>query len=181
MITVDSPEKLALMMVDLNRQLVGHSLLKEMKLMIGTSSTESNFTLRDQLGGGPAKGLFQMEPNTAKSIYNDFLKFRPKTYSKLMEIVFKLGSAPFFIPTDDELKHLLRWYDDYAFVMERLRYLWIRAAIPEDLTEIAKYYKLWYNTPQGKGSPEKFLADWKRNKCDELVKLVESYVDQPKG
>src|SRR5260221_162978 len=46
------------------------------ELLLGTALQESGLTYRVQLGGGPARGLFQMEPNTHDDIWDNFLKYR---------------------------------------------------------------------------------------------------------
>ena len=45
-------------------------------LILGTAIQESRLKYRKQIGGGPALGLFQMEPFTHDSIRNDYLDYR---------------------------------------------------------------------------------------------------------
>ena len=46
------------------------------QLLLGTAIQESLLIHRQQLGGGPALGLFQMETATHDDCWNNFLKFR---------------------------------------------------------------------------------------------------------
>jgi len=46
------------------------------ELLLGTAVQESlNFKYRRQMGGGPARGYFQMEPATHDDIWDNYLQF----------------------------------------------------------------------------------------------------------
>ena len=52
-------------------------------LIMGTAAQESGFTYIKQLGGGPALGMFQVEPATAEDILFRYLKIRRTSGSDL--------------------------------------------------------------------------------------------------
>lgn len=132
-------------------------------LMLGTACTESLLVYREQIGG-PARGLWQMEPNTAYSIFNDFLRYRRDTYSIVMSLLRDSrtirDNIKFSVPSKSYLGRMLRDNDEFACIMARIRYAWDKDPIPEGLEDIAKYYKRVYNTPLGKGSADKFIRDY---------------------
>ena len=166
---------------DLNYALLGHAEREEVALMIGTSSVESHNVHREQLSGGPARGLFGVEPDTCLDIYSTYLSRTVKRslYLRMMDMVFNLRSCPFFIPSREDVTRLLREWDDYSFCISRLKYLRIPYAIPKTHTLRASYYKQWYNTEAGSGSPEKYLEAWNECNCHELMKSVGFSVNDP--
>lgn len=137
------------------------------RLILGTAAAESHLIMRRQLGSGPARGLWQMEPSTGHSLYNDFLRYRPTLYALLSKLVGLPGK--FMVPSKVEIGNRLEKDDYYACALARLRYAWDKYSIPDDMTNIAKYYKRVYNTILGKGSPEKFLDDWDTFGCEDLL------------
>ena len=46
--------------------------------------------------------------------------------------------------------------------MARMHYARVREKIPSDLTGWAGYWKRFYNTPQGKGTEEEFMYNYKQ-------------------
>jgi len=158
---------------------MGHTHPEEMELMIGTVAAESGFTQRIQMRGGPARGIFQMEPRTARDNYENYMKF-PRwqyRYHELMAVCFSLGSAPFFVPSDEDIEHLLIVNDTFSIIHARIKYLRDPEPIPADgrIKAIAEYYKRVYNTVKGKGSAEKFLEAWFHYDCASLCGMLKPY------
>lgn len=174
MVITESPAAAVRLIFSVNKQFLGHATKWEMDLMTGTAATESRLIQRAQTGGGPARGIFQIEPETARDVYRNYLRRKPNLYRKLMEIVFSLGSAPFFIPTVKETSRLLTVGDDYSIIIARCVYLRRPEPIPTTLGDQAAYYKRWYNTPAGKGSEGKYIRDWKECDC---AGLIRPYID----
>lgn len=112
-------------------------------LLLGTAAQESAFgKYTRQLGGGPAVGVFQMEPKTF-----DWLSAKyAKKFKWLADCVA------------DEMA------DDIclAIIMCRLRYyvdpLPLLAA--DDIEGLAKAWKKIYNSELGKGKPEQFIENY---------------------
>lgn len=123
-------------------------------LLMGTAAVESALgEYWFQIGGGPALGPFQMEPFTERDIWANWLRYQPKIKAALAE----LGYSG---PDEDRLQYDLR----YQILMARIHYLRVKEALPEyeDIQGMARYWKTYYNTKLGDGTPEKFMAAWRK-------------------
>ncbi len=125
------------------------------QLLLGTAIQESGLSARIQLGGGPALGLFQMEPNTANDIWTNFLSYRPGLAGRMTALLSAPGANKVA-----ELQN----NDMYAAAMARVCYYRAPAPLPalNDIQGMARYWKQYYNTPLGAGSPSQFVANWNR-------------------
>lgn len=125
------------------------------QLLLGTAMQESNLVHRRQLGNGPARGYFQMEPATHNDIWNNYLAFKPTLGAKIASLL----SAP----TADRIGEL-EHNDRYACAMARAHYHRVPAALPAegDIVGMAHYWKRYYNTVLGAGKPEEFLTKWRK-------------------
>ncbi|MBF0439776.1 MAG: hypothetical protein HQL93_11725 [Magnetococcales bacterium] len=124
-------------------------------LMLGTAAQESRMGqyLR-QVGGGPALGVFQMEPATYQDIWRNFIETHP-------EILQLLATRwPVKPPPEQMVTDLL-----LAAVMCRLHYRRVKAALPQadDLAGLANYWKRYYNTPKGAGTESEFIRNWQQS------------------
>ncbi|MBF0629295.1 MAG: hypothetical protein HQL91_13850 [Magnetococcales bacterium] len=122
------------------------------ELVLGTAIQESGLVYLRQLGSGPARGLWQMEPATHDDIWQNFLNSRTKLGLNI------LGHYP--KPDSGRLV----WDLAYACLMCRIHYLRCPQALPDagNLQAQAEYWKLWFNTPLGAGTVEQYLANWHR-------------------
>ena len=121
------------------------------ELLMLTAAVESQMgTYLKQRGGGPAKGIFQMEPATHDDIWNNFIQFRPKI-AEYLTGDYEVAYAP------DEMV----WNLKYAIIMARIHYLRVSSPIPRDIDDMAAYWKKYYNTYKGKGSIEKAITAYK--------------------
>lgn len=117
-----------------------------LQLVFGTFLTESTvgtMTYLKQAGDGPALGPFQMEPATWKDIHENWLKYKPEIKAKLDA----LGPGG---PEQMIGNHY------YAAAMCRIHYRRVKAPIPGNLQGWAQYWKRYYNTILGAGTPQKF-------------------------
>jgi len=174
----ESRQDLAFCMVDVFEDLLGHATRNEVALGIGTIATESGFAIRSQIGGGPARGIAQMEPDTAYDIFDNFLRARKRRvlFDRLTKVWLGLESVPFFVPSREELAVHLYFSDPFALAMMRLKYLRDPEAIPVELSDQARYCKRIYNTPGGQGSVAKYIRDWRSYGCADLVDMCMSYM-----
>jgi hypothetical protein len=123
-------------------------------LLLGTAAQESGFgTYIEQLGNGPALGVFQMEPNTFKDHIANYLKYKKGLISKIKQS----SNVDFFTPG------LLKYNLKFAICMARIHYLRVPSAIPTDLSGYAKYWKDYYNTYLGAGTEEEFIHNYKKH------------------
>jgi hypothetical protein len=60
------------------------------------------------------------------------------------------------------LLRLVHDWDRFAVLMARIHYYRFPEAIPADLRGQAEYWKRRYNTTAGKGTPDKYITDWRR-------------------
>jgi RHS repeat-associated protein len=124
-------------------------------LLLGTAIHESHLTMRDQMGKGPAKGLYQMEPATHDDIWNNYLKYQPKLANKVKGL----------LSSNDKISEL-RNNDFYATAMAYVHYDRARFRTDQDFPSgtniqgMAEYWKMNYNTSRGKGTVTKFDNDW---------------------
>lgn len=121
------------------------------ELLLGTALQESKLTYLHQLGGGPACGVFQMEPNTYKDIWNNYLKYKPDLVGKISRAAGPNKNAQSMIAD------LV-----FAAMMCRVHYLRVPAALPAagDYEGQAEYWKKYYNTYLGHGTVEQYLDNW---------------------
>lgn len=123
-------------------------------LVMGTGAQESGYRHLRQLARsdgrrGPARGLWQMEPAT-HSAHLRWLEARPELKAKVMELTTAYPEA------DD-----LMWNLRYAAAMCRIHYRRVKAALPPaDPLSLALYWKQYYNTPKGAGTPEEFMRNY---------------------
>lgn len=112
-------------------------------LLLGTCAQESKFgTYLKQLGKGPALSIFQIE----KVTFED-LKGRYKSrFPFLANITFPE----------------LRWNLEYAIIVARIKYYSIPSPLPgpTNVKELAKYWKMYYNTVYGDGTVEQFIENY---------------------
>lgn len=122
------------------------------ELLLGTAAVESWLGTYLAQVGGPALGIYQMEPTTHDDIWGNFLAYRN---GLRLALELEFGKAP----TADRLVYDLR----YATLMARIHYLRVRMPLPGagDTDGQAAYWKQHYNTPEGAGSVAKYKAAYR--------------------
>lgn len=127
-------------------------------LLLGTAAQESRLGhYLVQLGGGPARGIFQMEPATHLDLWENFLIWRGDLQKRVMAMRFSVAADA------EEMVWNLR----YATAMCRIHYLRVKEALPDadDVEGLARYWKRTYNTELGKGTVAEF--------CKHYLELVQ--------
>lgn len=116
-------------------------------LILGTALVESNLEALQQYEGGPARGVYQMEPATYNDIYDNYLVYRPDLAKKVAAF------AGTNIIGADEMRGNL----NYATAMARIHYRRVPEPLPPvDRSDLmAEYHKKYYNTILGKTDPAK--------------------------
>jgi hypothetical protein len=124
-------------------------------LLCATAAQESlggKFVM--QVGGGPALGIYQMEPRTHDSIWRTKLS-RPDRLPLIrgMLDLFSFSRMPKAID--------MVWHNGYATFMARFYYLIIPEELPpaHDLKAQWEYYKKYWNTELGKATEEDFYRN----------------------
>lgn len=124
-------------------------------LLLGTAAQESAFgTYIKQVGGGPALGVFQMEPATHDDIWDNYIMYQGRLRLRLDNIV-----KYEYIESKE-----LQWNLKYAIAMARLQYYRRPEPLPskQDIPALAAYWKQWYNTPKGKGTIDEFIHNYQK-------------------
>lgn len=122
-------------------------------LLVGTAGAESNYgQYIKQIGGGPALGIYQMEPGTHDSIWVDYLAYRiPMAKRVAIYHCQILGKR-------DLIGNMF-----YATAMAAIKYYWSPDALPaeNDIQGMAEMWKKVYNTPLGKGKAGEFIEKYR--------------------
>tara|TARA_B110000196_G_C21152684_1_gene670861 strand:+ start:2980 stop:3420 length:441 start_codon:yes stop_codon:yes gene_type:complete len=116
-------------------------------LIYRTGIAETGYKTIKQYSGGPGIGFFQIEPNTIKDTLENYVKFRPSLYKKLLKLGLNVEDIEFSILTNIALQ--------IAFC--RIHYRRNPFSIPGEIKEQGKYWKEHYNTILGKGTVRHFL------------------------
>lgn len=138
-----------------------HSIAAVELLML-TAAHESHLgSYLEQVNGGHALGVFQIEKETYGDLYYNYLRFRPYT----SEQISKYRSQNMKSETD------LKGNILYQVAIARLLYWRISEPLPRfnDINGLAVYWKTHWNTNKGKGTVEKAVADYKRYVLDREV------------
>jgi len=124
------------------------------QLLLGTAIQESNLHYRRQLGDGPARGLFQMEPATHNDIWTNYLAYQAGLAAKVRGFLDGAAQSADALETNDR----------YAAAMARVHYRRVPAALPPvgDINAMGAYWKQYYNTPAGHGTAAQFVTNWRR-------------------
>ena len=119
------------------------------QLVMATAMAESGVFYIQQIGRGPARGFFQMEPVTHDDIWERYLSRQPALLNNLKALIMR----------DMDLHDQLRGNHFYAAAMCRIFYLRFKELLPEagDWQGMAVYWKKYYNTHLGAGTTEGFL------------------------
>lgn len=119
-------------------------------LVVGTALVESRGRFVKQVGGGPALGLWQMEPATQRDIHENYLRFKPQLRESVELLMTALGE-------DDETEIMGNLF--FGAAMCRVHYWRVPDALPAagDYEAMAAYWKSHYNTPRGAGTVEKAI------------------------
>lgn len=132
------------------------------ELLMMTAAHESHLGEYIAQVGGPALGIYQMEPDTHGDIYKNFLEYRKELKSNLIDIT--IGAIVTFQPNEDLVLNLA-----YATAMARVHYFRVPEALPEGnlqneetIRKLAAYAKKYYNTELGKATEEDYYEAYMR-------------------
>ena len=122
------------------------------RLVTATAAAESAGDYLKQIGGGPARGLWQIEPPTARDILDRYLKQRGYLEESVWELM-----------TDQTLEDQLVTNLALGAALCRLKYWMSPTPMPyaDDAQGMGGYWKDIYNTAGGAGVPEKFEAAYR--------------------
>ncbi|MCP4116483.1 MAG: hypothetical protein GY737_13945 [Desulfobacteraceae bacterium] len=112
-----------------------------------------------QLGGGPARGIFQMEPATHDDIWENYLNYKGITsFFKVMMAYRSLDSER------DQVLNIA-----YQIAMARVHYWRVPEPLPVEgasrklyIQELADYWKAHWNTWKGAGTAQEAYQNYCR-------------------
>lgn len=136
-------------------QQVGFCSKDAVELLMGTCAQESCLgKYNRQIGGGPALGIFQMEPATFNDIVINYLRFKPDLMGKIMKV-----SGVVSLSAEDLVEN-----KTLSICMARVHYLRVKEPLPshKDIWAMGEYWKQYYNTPKGKGTVKEFVENYKK-------------------
>ena len=123
-------------------QVAGLYSQEAVELLMLTAAQESKLGYWwRQVGNGPAKGIFQMEPATEDSLWENYLAYRPDKTA----IIARYDTAD-----DDDLW----WNLGYQIIIARMKYQNVPTPLPDhqDVWGMAQYWKEHWNTHLGAGT-----------------------------
>lgn len=128
-------------------------------LLMGTAMVESSLTYLKQIGGGPAVGLFMMEPLTYCDLAHRVRCYQAPINTKIIGLL-KFLALPY--EADFLIGNITA-----AIVMARLKYWFDSEPLPEaaDFVALAALHKRVYNTALGATDLDKSTEIFKQV-CD---------------
>ena len=124
-------------------------------LVLMTAIAESGLRHLQQLEG-PARGLWQVEPETHCDVWRNYLEFRPVLADRVKGLSIGWGSAS---SPPDAIFEDLEGNLYYGAAICRVIYRRVREQLPPagDVSAMGRYWKRYYNTDLGKGTVEEFV------------------------
>ncbi|MAH49021.1 hypothetical protein CMI37_24550 [Candidatus Pacearchaeota archaeon] len=125
-----------------------------------TGLVESDYRYIRQIDG-PARGFFQIEPQTCSSAVENYFKYRKKLQVKAAEVTST--SESLWDDTAEETWDAVLESNIRAGIVHcRIKYWRAPASMPDSIQGYAEYWKRHYNTLLGKGEVEHFLRKVKK-------------------
>jgi hypothetical protein len=135
-------------------------------LLVGTALAESGLRFLTQHNDGPAAGIFQMEPATAKDIVNRYLARRGDLATSLERTLYVISSHQVDWANADEVALKIKLTTDlrFACALARLKYWMDPQHLPEahDIPGLGETWKRVYNSAGGAGEVSKFISLYRR-------------------
>ena len=119
--------------------------------MIASHESQMGRWLR-QIGGGPARGVFQIEPETMHDNYVNFIDLHPSLAAEIRAVT---GCD---MPSLDQLQ----FNPLYGAIHARLKLDRSPGAIPSEHQLMAEYLKQYYNSPDGAATPGDYLSAYQK-------------------
>ena len=123
-------------------------------LLVATAAHESAGLRYIKQVRGPALSFYQIEPPTARDIWDRWLPKQSITLRTNAQVVAEFRPG-------DYLENRLLADMRFATVTARLIYWRVPEALPKanDVPGMASYWKRFWNTSLGAGTPEQFIAN----------------------
>jgi len=134
-------------------------------LLLLTAAQESHAGTYIKQIGGPALGIFQMEPDTHYDIWMNYIQYNPGL--RTIANKFSAFDDPLYHENDFAFRRnaqQLVWNLNYAVILARIHYYRVPEPLPEydDVLGLAEYWKQHYNTPLGRGTVKEAVENYER-------------------
>lgn len=129
-----------------------HSLAAE-RLLLTTAIAESGLRYLEQLGGGPALGVYQVEPTTLADVWGRYLcEKRPDLRDRVAGLM-----------TGEPVERRLVTNLAFATAIARVKFWMSPAPMPaaEDAEAMGRFYKAIYNTAMGAANADTFAEQYR--------------------
>ena len=126
------------------------------ELVLVTGIVESRYKYLRQLGDGPARSFWQVEPATCVDNLAHYLKHRKSLIVKCAE-ASRVDSKYWQVYDEDIWGDILEKNIAAGIVHCRLKYWRVPKSIPNTTQGKADYWKKYYNTEGGAGNPKHFV------------------------
>ena len=125
-------------------------------MVLATGAVESRYNYIRQLGDGPAKSFWQVEPSTAVDNCQHYLIHRTSLMRQCADAT--LVDIKHWQNNDKNLWSKILEVNLAAGIVHcRLKYWRVPKRLPNTIEGMADYWKEWYNTHQGAGHAEDFV------------------------
>ena len=130
-------------------------------LILETGMVESRYIYLRQLGDGPARSFWQIEPATCIDNLQHYLKHRKNLMGKCAKA--SLVDLKYWQMFDEDLwAEILEKNIAAGIIHCRLKYWRVPKKMPNTIEEQAIYWKKYYNTEGGAGDPQHFIESAKK-------------------
>ena len=130
-------------------------------LVLCTGIVESRYEYIRQLGDGPARSFWQVEPATCVDNLAHYLKHRPELMRKCADASM-VDVKHWQILEEKVWAEILEKNIAAGIVHCRLKYWRVPKRMPNTIEGQASYWKKYYNTEGGSGDPQHFIEAFKK-------------------
>lgn len=127
---------------------------KAVDLVFWTGYVESRYEYLKQIGTGPARSFWQVEPETAVSQCANYIKYRKALAARCANVTGTILSD-WLNPNEERWDKILMVNVAAGIVHCRLKYWRVPKPLPINIFEAAKMWKKYYNAG-GSGTVDKF-------------------------
>ena len=138
-----------------------YSSPEAVELVLATGIVESRYEYIRQMGDGPARSFWQVEPATAVDNLAHYLVHRSKLMKKCAEA--SLVDLKYWQIYDERVwAEILEKNIAAGIIHCRIKYWRVPKRMPSSIEGQADYWKKYYNTEGGAGDPEHFVESVKK-------------------
>lgn len=133
------------------------------ELLMLTAAAESNLGQYIYQVGGPALGIYQMEPTTHDDIWDNYLSYNQSVADKIHQFAITGHLYDYDIKGHGPEAEQMAGNLYYSTAMARALYRRFPEALPngDDVASMARYYKRYWNTHLGASEVDKTIKKYR--------------------